>query len=67
MYYEEKVIDGVLCARGDPHTPFRAFAASHLTQMLLEERAKSEQYRQDAEAFAALRETIGKLVPDMKG
>lgn len=38
MFYEERVIDGVLCRRGLPNEPFRAFTAEQLTALLLSER-----------------------------
>jgi len=67
MYYEEQVIFGVLYTRDDPNGQFNICTMEKLTSMLLEERKKSEHYREDALRFAALREAIGNLVPDGKG
>ena len=35
MYYEEKVIDGVLCCRGAPDGEFTPLSAEELTDKLL--------------------------------
>lgn len=40
MYYEEKIIDGVLCFRGSPKESFTPMSAEMLTQRLL--RVKEE-------------------------
>jgi hypothetical protein len=50
MYYEEKVIDGVLHRRGNPRDDFKPFTAKQLTEMLREERRKNRAATEALEA-----------------
>ena len=34
MYYEEKIVNGVLCFRTTPHTPFVEFSKEKLTEKI---------------------------------
>jgi hypothetical protein len=40
MYYEEKIIDGVLCWRSHPKGEWMPFSLEALTKKLMEERDK---------------------------
>lgn len=40
LYYEEEIIDGVLCWRSHPKGEWTAFSAEQLTKKLMEERDK---------------------------
>lgn len=35
MYYEEKVIDGILCWRGSPNSAFKQYTTKELTEKLI--------------------------------
>jgi len=51
MFYEESVIDGILCWRGTPNGEWVAKTKQQLTQMLLEAR-REKQPTQTAPVFA---------------
>ena len=47
MYYEEKVINGILCWRKDPEGEFTAFTAAQLSEMIESHKAGSETLREE--------------------
>jgi hypothetical protein len=55
MYYEEKVIDGVLYWRGNPDDPFKPFTAGELTAMYMGERRlrRAAEEALEAEGYGA--------------
>lgn len=57
MYYEERVIDGVLHWRGTPDGPWQKMTDEQLTQKLEEERARKVAFRDVAYVFLEYLET----------
>lgn len=49
MYYEEKVIDGVLCARGTPDGEWMQLSKVALTELLIAARDRIALFEQQAE------------------
>ena len=45
MYYEEKVIDGVLCWRGSPDGEWSRKTTEQLTQMLIDTKRQLARYK----------------------
>lgn len=61
MYYEEDVIDGVLCWRGTPESAWIARSRQELTAMLLEAReVKASEVENEAESQRVRDECIGR-------
>lgn len=61
MYYEEKVIDGVLCWRNTPDGEWTQFKSDALTIALRAERVRSKKLEEDFEKLAKKMADIKRL------
>lgn len=62
MYYDEKMIDGILHWRGTPNGEWRPLTVEMLTRKLTESRA---QYERLSNLVTKLREMNAKYMPNM--
>lgn len=53
MYYEEKIINGILCYRNSPNSDFKEFTKEHLTSKILSMKKKYGETMSLCEYFLA--------------